>query len=59
MFSQNYYLSLGLVDDKITLLMPDGSIKTVYVLDKDKKPMFEVVEEDDEKSLSKKIKELG
>lgn len=59
MFSQNYYLSLGLVDDKITLLMPDGSIKTVYVLDKDKKPMFEVVEEDDEKSLSNKIKELG
>ena len=59
MFSQHYYLCLGIVDDKIIILLPDGSMKRLFVYDKNNNPMFEVVEEDEDHTLSKKIKELG
>ena len=58
LFSLNYYLCLGIDQDKLAIVFPDGTIDAVPVLGIDHKSLFEVVEDDDEKNLTRLIKEL-
>jgi len=53
----NYYLCFGIKDDKLLLINDDGSIFPCDILQKGK-VAFEVLEDDDECSLSKQINEL-
>ena len=53
----NYYLCFGIKDGKLLLINDDGSIFPCDILQKGK-VAFEVLEDDDECSLSKQINEL-
>ena len=53
----NYYLCFGIKNDKILLINDDGTIFPCDIVQKGK-VAFEVLEDDDECSLSKQINEL-
>ena len=58
LFTLNYFLCIGIDKDKLILVYPDGRIESVFILDHDGIPMFEVVEDDEEKTLTNYIKDL-
>ena len=58
LFTLNYYLCLGIDTDKLIILFPNGDLSAIPVLDQFGKITFEVVEDDDDKSLTKLIKDL-
>ena len=57
LFSLNYFLCIGVEDEKLILVYPNGQIQSVFIFDADGNSMFEVVEDDQDKSLTKYIKE--
>lgn len=58
LFTLNYFLCIGIDNDKLIIVYPDGRIESVYILDYDGNPMFEVVEDDEEQTLTNYIKNL-
>ena len=56
-FSNNYYLCLGIEEDRIFILYPNGEIQSLFLLDKNHKSMFEVVEDSEDYYLTNLIKE--
>ena len=57
LFTLNYFLCIGIEDDKLILVYPNGQIQSVFIFDSEGAPMFEVVEDDQDNSLTKYIKE--
>lgn len=53
---RNFYLCFGIHEDKLLLVTPEGSILPVDIL-QNGKCLFEVLEDDDDCSLSKALKE--
>lgn len=58
LFTPNYYLCIGVDRDKLLLVYPNGKIDAVFIFDHDGYPMFEVVEDDEEKTLTDYINNL-
>lgn len=54
----NFYLCFGVDDDKLLLVTSEGTIFPAFIMNKNK-CVFEVIEDDDECSLSSYIKELS
>ena len=56
--SNNYYLCIGYYNDMLTLVYPSGEITNVHCLDRDGKAMFEVVQDDENNTLTNYINSI-
>ena len=57
-FSYDYFLCTGIVEDKLEIVNNQGELELVSVLDENNKPIWTVIEDDEDESLTHAIEEI-
>lgn len=56
--SFDYYLCVGIVEDQLEIVNNNGSIEIVPIVDEDNNPIWDVLEDDENESLTKEIENI-